>query len=133
MSTASQPATVALENIIICRRCSGHGFWSRQSEGFAFEWLDQVDYLRVKERVWLVLIEKSTCTNPCLIYTELVICGRFYYTEALRIYEQPNCAAHDRPTRHAVITPVIGDVGASPTASGKEFEWDGAFVVFWQR
>eukprot|EP00918_Siedleckia_nematoides_P090701 GHVU01199351.1.p1 GENE.GHVU01199351.1~~GHVU01199351.1.p1 ORF type:complete len:146 (-),score=9.90 GHVU01199351.1:367-804(-) len=79
MSESSGPAGPEIEHIFILRGPKAANFWTQQEEFaglawqllqeeyFGFAWLDLVHYKKLDPGLWAVVVEDSTCVNPCCI------------------------------------------------------------------
>eukprot|EP00918_Siedleckia_nematoides_P073793 GHVU01161195.1.p1 GENE.GHVU01161195.1~~GHVU01161195.1.p1 ORF type:complete len:146 (+),score=16.03 GHVU01161195.1:1524-1961(+) len=79
MSESSKAAGPDIEHIFVLRGPKAADFWTQQEEFaglawqllqeeyYGFAWLDRVHYRRIDPGLWAVVVEDSSCSNPCCI------------------------------------------------------------------
>eukprot|EP00918_Siedleckia_nematoides_P045423 GHVU01099504.1.p1 GENE.GHVU01099504.1~~GHVU01099504.1.p1 ORF type:complete len:146 (+),score=20.00 GHVU01099504.1:317-754(+) len=79
MSESSETTKPVIEHIFILRGPRAADYWTEQEEFagldwkllqeeyFGFAWLDRVHYRKFESDLWVVVIEDSSCDNPCCI------------------------------------------------------------------
>eukprot|EP00918_Siedleckia_nematoides_P066891 GHVU01145503.1.p1 GENE.GHVU01145503.1~~GHVU01145503.1.p1 ORF type:complete len:146 (+),score=5.41 GHVU01145503.1:838-1275(+) len=111
MSVGSRDWQPEVESLFILRGPRAVDFWINQEEFaglnwqifqedyFGLAWLDCAHYKQLDQFLWLVLVEDSSCTNPCRIHAEVSVPGRSFSIEKLEIHEYRDGYSPEWPER----------------------------------
>eukprot|EP00918_Siedleckia_nematoides_P089429 GHVU01196572.1.p1 GENE.GHVU01196572.1~~GHVU01196572.1.p1 ORF type:complete len:134 (+),score=8.84 GHVU01196572.1:432-833(+) len=87
MSESPTDTISGVENIFILRGPRAIEFWTCPDESCGFTWLNRVSYRKLAFELWAVVVEDSSCLNPCCIAVQLSVPHLEWCVDRLEIEE----------------------------------------------